>query len=77
MDLLLFRLGDDHGLWMAFRKDQGEQNTHYFNGPPSSISHVDKEYLEQKLKMWLTEEESQFIKNEYKQQIKQFKGEKQ
>lgn len=69
----MYRLGKTNSVHMTFVNEKGEFAKHYFSGPPSSISHVDKSYLEEKFRINLSDTDVDFIKNEYSEQIKHFR----
>jgi hypothetical protein len=60
------------GVVLRFTNSRGVSAATWFNNPSSSISHVHREYLQGRLHNVCREVQVEFIKKEYKEQIKPF-----
>jgi hypothetical protein len=64
----------DRGVYCTFTNGSGRSRTTYFNNPPASISHVDLEYLQGRLANVVRQEQMEFIKRRYSEEIGKFRS---
>lgn len=77
MSILQFEIYQDdfckgnRGIMMKFTDGAKRSRTSYFSGPPINIDHVDIEYLKGRFNNVKTPRHEEFIKAEYKKQLKE------
>ncbi len=64
---------DGGGYFLSFETSTKRKRTTWFSNPPSSIDHVDKSYLQNRLPNVSRESQVEFIKKRFKEEMEKLR----